>query len=293
MILGFSIGFLEVGWVDIIDIGLVSILLYQVYRLMRGSVAVKIFLGVLSLYLIYLIVSAAQMELLGTILGQFMGYGVLAAIILFQPEIRKFLLLIGKSTDFKQMNNLRTFFNLKKAKPGETFSVTPAIEAMKVLGGSNTGALIVFSRDSELKFYVESGDAIEALMSKRLLLAIFNKNSPLHDGAVVIYKGRIKAARCVLPVSESDRLPAQFGLRHRAALGMSEVTDTLTLVVSEESGQFSVARNGELHHNLSPQEIRKFLNDYLTYDKAQEEKEKVPESSSETQILSTNANAGA
>ena len=110
---------------------------------------------------------------------------------------------------------------------------------------------------------------------------------------MVIYKGRIKAARCVLPVSESDRLPAQFGLRHRAALGMSEVTDTLTLVVSEESGQFSVARNGELHHNLSPQEIRKFLNDYLTYDKAQEEKEKVPESSSETQILSTNANAGA
>jgi uncharacterized protein (TIGR00159 family) len=291
LILGFSIGFLEVGWVDIIDIGLVSILLYQVYRLMRGSVAVKIFLGVLSLYLIFLIVSAAQMELLGTILGQFMGYGVLAAIILFQPEIRKFLLMIGKSTDFKQMNNLRTFFNLKKTKQGENFNVTPAIEAMKVLGGSNTGALIVFSRDSELKFYSESGDAIEAIMSKRLLLSIFNKNSPLHDGAVIIYKGRIKAARCVLPVSESDRLPAQFGLRHRAALGMSEVTDTLTLVVSEESGQFSVARNGELLHNLSPQEIRKHLNDYLTYDKAREEKEKVPESASETQILSTNAGA--
>ena len=292
MILGFSIGFLEVGWVDIIDIGLVSILLYQVYRLMRGSVAVKIFLGVLSLYLIFLIVSAAQMELLGTILGQFMGYGVLAAIILFQPEIRKFLLLIGKSTDFKQMSNVRSFFKLKKSSSGETFNVTPAIEAMKVLGGSNTGALIVFSRDSELKFYSESGDAIEALMSKRLLLSIFNKNSPLHDGAVIIYKGRIKAARCVLPVSESFRFLAQFGLRHRAALGMSEVTDTLTLVVSEESGQFSLARNGELLHNLSPQEIRKFLNDYLTYDKAQEEKEKVSEKSSETQILSTEANAG-
>lgn len=292
MILGFSIGFLEVGWVDIIDIGLVSILLYQVYRLMRGSVAVKIFLGVLSLYLIFLIVSAAQMELLGTILGQFMGYGVLAAIILFQPEIRKFLLLIGKSTDFKQMSNLRNFFKLKKSSSRETFNVTPVIEAMKVLGGSNTGALIVFSRDSELKFYSESGDAIEALMSKRLLLSIFNKNSPLHDGAVIIYNGRIKAARCVLPVSESERLPAQFGLRHRAALGMSEVTDTITLVVSEESGQFSLARNGELLHNLSPQEIRKLLNDYLTYDKALKEKEKVSEKATETQILSTEANAG-
>jgi uncharacterized protein (TIGR00159 family) len=259
---------------------------------MRGSVAVKIFLGVLSLYLIFLIVSAAQMELLGTILGQFMGYGVLAAIILFQPEIRKFLLLIGKSTDFKQMSNLRNFFKLKKSSSRETFNVTPVIEAMKVLGGSNTGALIVFSRDSELKFYSESGDAIEALMSKRLLLSIFNKNSPLHDGAVIIYNGRIKAARCVLPVSESERLPAQFGLRHRAALGMSEVTDTITLVVSEESGQFSLARNGELLHNLSPQEIRKLLNDYLTYDKALKEKEKVSEKATETQILSTEANAG-
>jgi DNA integrity scanning protein DisA with diadenylate cyclase activity len=150
----------------------------------------------------------------------------------------------------------------------------------------------VFSRDSELKFYSESGDAIEALMSKRLLLSIFNKNSPLHDGAVIIYNGRIKAARCVLPISESERLPAQFGLRHRAALGMSEVTDTITLVVSEESGQFSLARNGELLHNLSPQEIRKLLNDYLTYDKALKEKEKVSEKATETQILSTEANAG-
>jgi uncharacterized protein (TIGR00159 family) len=257
---------------------------------MRGSVAVKIFLGVLSLYLIYLIVSAAQMELLGTILGQFMGYGVLAAIILFQPEIRKFLLLIGKTTDFKQMSNIRNFLKFRKGPAHETFNVTPVIEAIKILGGSNTGALIVFSRDSELKFYAESGDAIEALLSKRLLLSIFNKNSPLHDGAVIIYEGRIKAARCVLPVSESENLAAQFGLRHRAALGMSEVTDTLTLVVSEESGQFSVTRNGTLLHNLSPQEIRKHLNDYLTFD--QETKNERLSETSEASILTKEANAG-
>ncbi len=252
-----------------IDIMLVSILLYQVYKLMRGSVAVKIFLGVLSLYLIYLIVRAAQMELLGSILGQFMGYGVLAAIILFQPEIRKFLLLIGKTTDFGKMNSFRTFFRFKKGNREAGFNITPVIEAIKSLGGTNTGALIVFSRDSALKFYAESGDEIDAVLSKRLLVSIFNKSSPLHDGAVIVYKGKIKAARCVLPVSESENLPAQFGLRHRAALGMSEVTDTAVLVVSEETGQFSLARNGNLEHNLSTQELRKGINEYLADEQPQ------------------------
>ncbi|MEQ8243226.1 MAG: diadenylate cyclase CdaA [Fulvivirga sp.] len=265
MIFLFSIGFLEVSWVDIIDILLVSILLYQVYKLMRGSVAVTIFLGVLSLYLIYLIVRAAQMELLGLILGQFMGVGVLAAIILFQPEIRKFLLLIGKTTDFnKSTGFIKNIFLWKNKEYREGYNITPIIEAAKSLGGTNTGALIVFSRDSELKFYAESGDIIDAFLSKRLLLSIFNKYSPLHDGAVIIHKGKIKAARCVLPVSESDSLPAQFGLRHRAAMGMSEVTDTVILIVSEETGQLSLTQNGKLFSNLSPQELRKMINEYLT-----------------------------
>lgn len=248
---------------DIIDILLVSILLYQVYKLMKGSVAVKIFLGVLSLYLFYLIIRAAQMELLGLILGQFMGVGVLAAIILFQPEIRKFLLLIGKTTDFNKDSFLKNLLVWKKKDEKEVFNITPVIEAVKTLGGTNTGALIVFSRDSELKFYAESGDLIDAYLSKRLLMAIFNKSSPLHDGAVIVYRGKIKAARCVLPVSETEDLSAQFGLRHRAALGMSELTDTMVLVVSEETGQFSIARNGKLSHNLSPLELRKMINDYL------------------------------
>ncbi|TRX55557.1 TIGR00159 family protein [Fulvivirga sp. M361] len=264
MIFLFSIGFLEISWVDIIDILLVSILLYQIYKLMRGSVAIKIFLGVLSVYLAYLIVRAAQMELLSLILGQFMGVGVLAAIILFQPEIRKFLLLVGKTTDFNKASFLSNLLVWKKKDEREAFNITPVIEASKTLGGTNTGALIVFSRDSELRFYSESGDKIDAFLSKRLLLAIFNKNSPLHDGAVIVYKGKIKAARCVLPVSETETLSAQFGLRHRAALGMSEITDTMVLIVSEETGQYSIARNGILSHNLSPLELRKMINDYLT-----------------------------
>jgi uncharacterized protein (TIGR00159 family) len=262
LILGFKIGFLDVGFLDIIDIILVSLLLYQVYKLMKGSVAVKIFGGFLSLYLIYLVVRAAQMELLSSILGQFMGVGIIAAIILFQQEIRKFLLLIGKSTSLNRDTMYKSLFIWKKSE-NDQFNITPVIDACKSMSGTATGALMVFSRDSELKFYVDSGDRIDAQISSRLLLSIFNKYSPLHDGAVIIYNGKISAARCILPVSENDNLPAQYGLRHRAAIGMSEVTDTLIIVVSEETGQMSVARNGYIWHNLSALEIRRKINDYL------------------------------
>lgn len=272
MILGFTIGFLEVSFVDILDIGLVSFLLFQVYNLMRGSVAVRIFIGFLSLYLIYLVVRAAEMELLSAILGQFMGVGVIAVLILFQQEIRKFLLLLGKTTSFNSENGFLSNLPWKKKKAGEELNITPLIEASKSLGGTNTGALIVLSKGSELKFYSESGDLIDAIVSKRLLMAIFNKTSPLHDGAVIIHKGRITAARCVLPVTEKD-VPAQFGLRHRAAIGMSETTDTIILIVSEETGQLSVARNGTIYHNLSNQEIRSKINDYLTEEKKKKPKE--------------------
>jgi diadenylate cyclase len=257
----FTIGFLEISWVDVIDILLVSILLYQVYKLMKGSVALSIFLGFLSLYLFYLVVKAAQMELLSGILGQFMGVGVLAALILFQQEIRKFLLLVGKTTSFNRENFLRNFWR-KNSKINHV-NLTPIMDAAKSMSGSNTGALIVFSRNSPLKFYAESGDLIDAIVSKRIILSIFNKYSPLHDGAVIIHANRIKAARCILPVTEREELPAEFGLRHRAAIGMSESTDTLVLVVSEETGQMSVVRNGKIFHNLSVKEIRAKINDYL------------------------------
>ena len=257
MIYLFKIGFLEVRWTDLVDILLVSILLYQVYKLLKGSVAVRVLLGFLSLYLIYLVVKAAQMELLTNILGQFMGVGVLAAIILFSQEIRKFLVILGKTT-FRQDGLI-----WRRREPKEAMNITAIMEAVKSLSASNTGALIVFSRSTELKFYADSGDLLEAFISKRILMSIFNKHSPLHDGAVIIFKGKIKAARCILPVSERDNIPAKFGMRHRAALGMSEATDTLTLIVSEETGQLSLARNGALDNNLSAPEIRKRINSYL------------------------------
>jgi diadenylate cyclase len=261
VILEFKIAFLEVTWVDFIDVSLVAILLYQVYKMIRGSLAVNIFLGILLLYLIYLIVRAAQMELLAKILGQFMGVGVLAMIILFQPEIRKFLLVLGRGTEFRE--NIFSAISAGRNDYHDLFDIHQVIEAAKTLKATRTGALIVFSRETELKFYIETGDSLDAEVTKRLLISIFYKNSPLHDGAVIIYKGRIKAARCVLPVSENDHLPTSFGLRHRSAVGMSESTDTLVMAISEETGRLILARNGKFLRALKLRQVEQKILEYL------------------------------
>jgi diadenylate cyclase len=263
VILAFSIGFVEIKFVDILDVMFVTVLLYQVYKLMRGSVAIRVFLGFLSLYLAFLVVKAANMELLTNILGQFMGVGVLAVIILFQQEIRKFLLLLGRTPVFNEGSVFKSIRFWASAEAVTRTEVTPIVEAAKTLGGTNTGALMVFSRNSELKFYADSGDRLDATLSKRLLLSIFNKYSPLHDGAVIIKDGRIVAARCILPVTERDDIPANFGLRHRAAIGMSEVTDVFIIIVSEETGQISTVRNGRIFPNQSTKELRSAINEYL------------------------------
>ena len=164
-----------------IDIALVAALLYQVYKLLKGSVAIKIFLGFLSLYLIYLLVHAVRMELLTIILGQFMGVGVIAAIIIFAPEFRKFLLILGRSSILSNDNGWKEMLFFWRKKENSGLNISPIIDAAKVLAGSNTGALIVISSTVELKFYAESGDILDAELSKRLLISIFNKHSPLHD----------------------------------------------------------------------------------------------------------------
>ena len=262
MVFLFNIGFLEVTWVDFIDIGLVAVLMYQIYKLIKGSIAVNIFLGILALYLMYLIVRAAQMELLATILGQFMGVGVLAMIILFQPEIRKFLLMVGRTTDINRGSFFKSLVNWR-IRHHDDFDIHEVIDAAKTLKATKTGALIVFSRDVELRFYAETGDALDAEVSRKLLISIFNKHSPLHDGAVIIYKGRIRAARCVLPVSENDLLPAYFGLRHRSAIGMSELTDTLVMAISEETGRLILARNGKFLRSMKLWQVEQKILQYL------------------------------
>lgn len=261
--LAFQVGFLEIGWKDILDITLVTVLLYNVYKLIRGSVALRVSIGFLSLYLIYLVVKATEMELLSSILGQFMSVGVLGALIIFQNEIRKFLLLVGRTTSFREFtfNNL---FNFGGSNDRDRFDITPIMDAMKSLGGTNTGALIVISKNDDLKFFVDTGDVLDAQISKRLIMSIFFKNSPLHDGAVIIHNSRIVAARCILPVSDNQNIPATMGLRHRAGIGITEVYDVAVLIVSEETGQLSFVRRGEIDHNLSPIEIRRKLNEYMS-----------------------------
>jgi uncharacterized protein (TIGR00159 family) len=257
-----TIGFLNFRWIDLIDILLVAYLVYQIYKLIRGSVALKIFIGIISIYVIYQIVNSLGMEMLSGILGQFVGVGGLAALILFQQEIRKILLLIGKSSIISEEGLFRKIFSGSANR--DNLQLLPVIEAAKALSQSHSGALIVFARSTELKFYAETGDSIDAVLSKRLLQSIFVKTSPLHDGAVIIAKGRIKAARCILPVSENQDLPPNFGLRHRSALGLSEMTDAVVLVVSEETGQMSIAHDGILEHNLNVNDLKEKLTTMLS-----------------------------
>ena len=255
----FPINFLHFGWIDAADVLLVTVLLYQLYKLLRGSVALNVALGLASFYLLYLVVKATGMELLTKILGQFMSVGVLASIILFQQEIRRFLLSVGKATALERVRGW------KWGRPTEAtpLAVGPFVEAAKSLSNKYTGALICFTQASDLTVFAESGDRLDAEISKRLLLAIFNKTSPLHDGAVIVANGRLQAARCILPVSESPDVPASLGLRHRAAIGLSEITDAVVLVVSEETGAMSLVRHGEVHRNLSIAELRTLLNEWL------------------------------
>lgn len=263
MTLIFYIGFLEIGWIDLLDVFLVSILIYQLYQLVRGSVAMRIVMGGGAIFGLWVLVSALGMELFSKILGQFIEGGVIVTLILFQQEIRKFLLLIGKGNYFNQSGLIRLFW--RSTMPKSPVKVEVFVEAAQEMSASLTGALIVFTKSSELKFYAESGDAIDAIASKRLIISIFNKYSPLHDGAMIIgRRGRINSVRCILPVSDNQDLPAALGLRHRAAIGLTEATDAVVLVVSEETGNISLVKHGNIIRNLSPRELKNKLNDYLT-----------------------------
>jgi diadenylate cyclase len=246
--------FIYPGWLDFIDILIVAVLLYQLYQLVRGSAAVNIFLGVLLFYLLWLFVNALNMQLLSTILGQFIGVGALALIVVFQQEIRRFLLMIGSRGIF----SLENFRSLSTAHY-ESLHVEVVINACQRMALQKCGALIVLGRKSDLKYFLNTGERVNAELSANLLESIFFKNNPLHDGAVIIIDNRIRAAKCVLPLTENTVLPIQLGLRHRAAVGISEQTDALALVISEQSGEISLAVNGALRTNISPKQLKEIL----------------------------------
>jgi len=246
--------FIEIGVFDVIDVLLVAYLMYQVYMLIRGTVAMNIFIGILSFYLLWIIVKALEMQLLGSILGQIIGVGVIAMIIVFQQEIRRFLIFFGNQYFSRNRLSLEKVIPIN-ITPQPKVKIKSIIKAVINMAKSKTGALVVIARKSELTVYAETGDSLNAETSSRLIESIFNKESPLHDGALIINGDRIVAARCVLPVSENLNLPPNYGLRHRAALGLSENTDALTIIVSEQTGKVSIAESGKLLTDVGAKEL--------------------------------------
>ena len=227
--------------VDLLEIGLVAYILYKLYQLMRGTIAVQIFVGILALYVIQLIVTAANMTIMRALFGSISEVFVLAVIILFQPEIRRLLLLLGQNP------LVRRFMR----SPAQQERIEEIVGAVKDLSQRRIGALIVLERSTGLRSYIETGAQLHAQISRDLLVTIFYSQNPLHDGAVIIRDARIEAARCILPVSTSMKLDSNLGLRHRAAVGLTEVSDAFVIVVSEETGQISTASDGELRRNVS------------------------------------------
>jgi diadenylate cyclase len=249
--------FLEFNVLDILDIILVAFLLFQLYKLIKGTVAIRIFIGIAAIYLLWKLVEALQMELLSEILGQFIGVGVLAVIIVFQQELRRFLLMIGNTKFFSKDGVLK--FNWINDETAAEVNVSAIVNACDEMAKTKTGAIIVVTRENGLPNYIETGEIINAKTSSIFLQSIFFKNSPLHDGAVIITGDIIKAARCVLPTTENDSFPSNLGMRHRAAAGISENTDCISIIVSEERGKISVSQNGELEISLSAEQLKEFL----------------------------------
>ncbi|MBQ8046778.1 MAG: diadenylate cyclase CdaA [Prevotella sp.] len=248
----------EIGIKDIIDIVLVALMLYYIYRLMKESRSLNVFIGIMVFVLIWLFVSQVmEMRLLGSIMDKLVSVGVIGLIILFQEEIRKFLYSLGAH---QRVRALTRFFTPSHKTPEEDKStIMPIVMACMSMGKSKTGALIVIERAIVLDDIVDTGEPVDAKISQRLIENVFFKNSPLHDGAMIISKKRIKAAGCILPVSHNYDIPKELGLRHRAAMGISQSSDALAIVVSEETGRISVALKGEFRLRLSAEELESVL----------------------------------
>ena len=240
-------GFLNFSFVDVIDILLVAILIYLVFIWIRGSAAMNIFVGIILLLFLRVIAAAFNMKLTSALLGAFLDIGVLALIIIFQPEIRHFLMKFGSRYGFrgKGKDLINKLLGFKEQHIGNE-AINELAEACRSMSQTKTGALVVLQRKESLDFIIETGDQVDALVRRRLIMNIFFKNSPLHDGAMVISGDRIVAARCTLPITSRTDIPPSYGMRHKAAIGISEESDADVVVVSEETGQVSFVRGGVL-----------------------------------------------
>ncbi|MFK7749762.1 MAG: diadenylate cyclase CdaA [Kordia sp.] len=238
------LNFLNFGLLDFIEIILVAVLLYYVYKLVKGTAAINIFIGIVIIFIIWKITEALEMDVLSFIFGGFIKGGIIALFIVFQQEIRKFLLMVG-STNFAKKRNFLKHFKFLKQEINTDTDVEAIVNACTKMSATKTGAIIVIERSNSLEFVKDSGDTMGMEVNVPTLESIFFKNSPLHDGAIIIEGNRVTATRVILPVSRATKIPQRFGLRHRAAVGITEKTDALVLVVSEETGQISYIRDGE------------------------------------------------
>jgi len=255
----------EFGVKDFIDIFLVALMLYYIYRLMKESRSLNVFIGIIVFILTWLFVSQIlEMRLLGSIMDKLVSVGVIALIILFQEEIRKFLYTLGAHRRMKGF--MRLFASGDKKNRVDKESIMPIVMACMNMSRAKVGALIVIERISPLDEIVETGDVIDANINQRLIENIFFKNSPLHDGAMIISKKRIRAAGCILPVSHSIDIPKELGLRHRAAMGISQDSDGIAIVVSEETGGISVAIKGQFQLRLSAEQLESILTRELDFE---------------------------
>ncbi len=254
-------GFLEFSFVDVLDILLVAFLLYSVYKLLKGTVAINIFIGIAIVFLIYKVTEALHMEMLSSLLGNLISGGAIALIIIFHPEMRKFLLMLG-TTSFKSKSNLINQLRFLKAEITIDIDTESLVNSCEKFAHTRTGALIVIERNSNLDFLKEKGDDMNIGINSPILESIFFKNSPLHDGAIVVKENKIVATRVVLPLSDK-KLPSRFGLRHRAAVGITEKTDAMCLVVSEETGDVSFIVDGEFELYASYNELKEKIKMYL------------------------------
>jgi diadenylate cyclase len=251
-------GLFSLRIVDVIDIILFAVLLYEIYNLVKGTAAIRIFIGIIAVYLIWKIVRALQMQLLTEILGQFISVGVIALIVVFQPEIRQFLLLVGNTKIIKNQRKRFLFWRFKINNP-VNLNIDKIVKACQKMAETSTGALIIITQQNELAQYIATGQAVDAKISEVILETIFFKNSPLHDGAVILTGENIKAARCILPVSNKLTIPQFYGLRHRAAVGITEKSDAIAIIVSEERGEIAFAYDGNLHESVTPSKLSNFL----------------------------------
>jgi uncharacterized protein (TIGR00159 family) len=254
--------FLGIRLIDLVDIFLVAFLLFKLFKLIKGTVALNIFIGIFAFIVFWLIFKSLNMRLSASILESVVNVGVLAIIILFQHEIRRFLSIMGHRYIWMQRFSLdKIFKNIDSEITSEY--IKPLVSACEDLSKGRTGALIVIAQKSELKEFISTGEIINGVISRQLLMTIFFKNSPLHDGAVIISGNKIRAAGCILPLSQDMQLPKNYGLRHRSALGMTETTDAFVIVVSEETGQISAFQNAKGEFNLTIGRLEQVLSEMM------------------------------